>query len=197
VVLKDGIPGTEDGHAICELQYWISWGDYDLAEAAYRLGCREIDSPSLRFVRSWNLLKWAAVKGKGFDRAVAALEEVRATDKALREHVSALLKSVRAVLPCRACEGRGRIRCVLCHGRGLVGDDPPEPCGACEQGERRCTGCDGPRRAPALDDICADSPCALCEGRGVSFKAVRFPCGECRGLGRKLLPKADPGKKLP
>jgi hypothetical protein len=197
VVLKDGIAGTPEGHAICELQYWISWEDYDLAEAAYRLGCREINSPRLRFVRSWSLLKWAVAKKKGFDRAVAALEEVQATDHALREHVAALVKSVRAVMPCVGCEGRGRIRCIRCHGRGEIGGDPSEPCGVCENGERRCLSCDGPRKAPALGDICIDSPCALCEGRGVAFKAVRFPCGECRGLGRKLAPKADPGKKLP
>src|SRR5207247_151955 len=99
------------------------------------------------------------------------------------------------------CEGKGRIRCVRCHGTGELrsgaGDLETTPCGACRKGELTCPTCDGPRSAPALSDIWAESRCALCEGRGVAFKAVRFPCGECRGLGRKLVPKADPEKKLP
>src|SRR5438067_969246 len=101
----EGPAGTPEGHAIAELQYWISWEDYDLAEAAYRLGCKKADSSSVRFLRSWGLLRWAVAKGKGFDRAVAALEEVRAPDAPFRDHVGALIRSIRAVMPCAACDG--------------------------------------------------------------------------------------------
>jgi hypothetical protein len=130
---------------------------------------------------------------------VAALEEIQAPDKPLRNHVAALLRSVRAVMPCRVCDGTARVRCILCHGRGEVRTEGDEeaPCDACDRGIRACPGCLGPRSAPALEDICAEAPCGLCEGRGLLFKAVRLPCGECRGLGRKLVPRADPDQKLP
>jgi hypothetical protein len=190
LVVKDGVAGTGEGHAIGELQYWISWGDFDLAEAAYRIGCRDINSSNVRFVRSWALLRWAVAKKKGFDRALAALDEIDPPDKSLREHVAALVKSVRAVMPCVRCDGKGRIRCVSCHGSGA-------DCDRCEDGDLKCPGCEGPRAAPALDAICAASPCRPCEGRGLLPKTVRLPCEECRGLGQKLAPKADPQKKLP
>src|SRR6185295_10601963 len=74
LVVKDGVAGTREGHAIAELQYWIAWGDYDLAEAAFRIGWRDLRTPSLRFVRSWGLLQWALSRKSGFDRVLAALD---------------------------------------------------------------------------------------------------------------------------
>src|SRR5262245_31501221 len=86
LVVKEGAAGTREGHAIAELKYWIGWGDYDLAEAAYRIGWRDVRTPSVRFVRSWGLLNWAVARKSGFDRALAALDEIDATDPALRDH---------------------------------------------------------------------------------------------------------------
>jgi hypothetical protein len=188
LVFKDGVPGTEEGHAVGDLQYWISWQDYDLAETAFRVNYRELDSPSVRFVRSWALLKWAVEKKRGYDRALAALVEIKAPEGRLRDHVAALVKSVRAVLPCLLCEGKGRVRCGAC--RGLA-------CDACEMGDVKCPKCEGPRPAPKMDDLCTTSACELCEGRGFPFKSVRWTCEGCGGVGQKLVPKADPEKKLP
>ena len=199
LVPRDGVLGSEEGHAIHELRYWIEWADYDLAEVAYRTQGRRLNSPSVGFVRSWGLLQWAVAKKGGFDRVVAALGEIRATDKALQEHVGALARSVRAAMPCRTCEGKGKTRCVRCHGRGRIPSDDGEDsaCTACENGHLKCSGCEGPRAAPQLKDICDASPCRACEGRGLVFKNVRWPCMECHGVGQKLVPKADPDKKLP
>ena len=188
LVFKDGVPGTEEGHAVGELQYWISWKDYDLAETAFRVQYKELDSPPLRLVRSWALLKWAVEKKRGFDRALAALEEIKAPEGPLREQVAALVKSLRAALPCLLCEGKGRVRCAACHGAS---------CDACAQGDVKCPKCEGPRAAPKMDDLCTASPCELCEGRGFPFKAVRWTCEGCKGVGQKLAPKADPEKKRP
>jgi hypothetical protein len=190
LVVKEGVAGTVEGHAIGELQYWISWGDDDLAEAAYRVGLRDLNSPNVKFVRSWALLRRAVATKMGYTRALAALDEIDPPDAVFREHVAALVKSVRAVMPCIRCDGKGRLRCVACHGSGAE-------CGRCENGDLKCPGCEGPRAAPALDAICTASPCRPCEGRGLLPKTVRLPCEECRGLGQKLAPKADPQKKLP
>lgn len=201
LVLKEGVPGSEEGHVLSEIHYWIGWQDYDLAEAAYRISGRPLNSPSLRFVRSWNLLRWAVAKKNGFARAVTAFEEIQTSDPLLRAHVAALVKSLRDAMPCVHCDGKGRIRCTQCHGKGVVGGvaDGIEktPCASCEQGELKCTQCAGPRSAPALEDICKAARCTACEGRGLAFKTVRWTCGECRGLGQKLIPKADPRKILP
>jgi hypothetical protein len=199
LVPREGVLGSEEGHAINELQYWIGWADYDLAEVAYRTQGRKLNSPSVGFVRSWGLLRWAVAKKGGFDKVLAALDEIRATDKAFQDHVGALAQSVRAAMPCRNCDGKGKIRCVRCHGRGRIPSDDGETsaCDACENGSLKCPKCEGPREAPLLKDICDASPCRACEGRGLAFKSVRWPCGECRGVGQKLVPKTDPGKKLP
>jgi hypothetical protein len=190
LLVKDGLAGTGEGHAIGELQYWISWGDYDLAEAAYRFSYRDLSSANLKFVRSWALLRLAVARKKGFDRALAAMDDIDPPDKTFREHVAALVMSVRAAMPCVRCDGQGRLRCVACHG---LGDD----CDRCEEGEQKCPGCEGPRSAPSLDDICRAAACGPCEGRGLLPGKLRLPCEECRGVGQKLVPKADPQKKLP
>ena len=188
LTLKTGVAGSAEGHAIHDLQYWIRWGDYDLAETAYRVQYREIATPLLRFVRAWGLLNWAATRKRGYDRALSALEDIKPQDAALRNHVQALIQSLRGVWPCSSCEGKGRIRCTQCHGKG---------CDACDEGESKCPSCKGPRPAPQLKDVCASIGCDLCEGRGLLFKSIRWTCPECRGLGVKLTPKADPEKRLP
>jgi hypothetical protein len=199
LVPRDGILGSEEGHAISELQYWIGWEDYDLAEAAYRTQSRRLNSPSVGFVRSWGLLRWAVARKGGFDKVLSALADIRATDKVFQDHVGALARSVSAVMPCRRCDGKGKTRCVRCHGRGRLPSEDGDGavCDACENGNLKCANCEGPRAAPRLKDICDTSPCAACEGRGLAFKNIRWPCTECHGVGQKLIPKADPDKKLP
>ena len=91
-MIRQGVIGSEEGHAIGELRYWISWGDYDLAEAAYRVEYRQLAYPNVRFVRSWGLLNWALVKKKGFDRVVAALREIHPQEDSFHQHVMALVK---------------------------------------------------------------------------------------------------------
>jgi hypothetical protein len=199
LVPRGGVLGSEEGHAVSELQYWIGWEDYDLAEVAYRTQGSRLNSPSVGFVRSWGLLRWAVARKGGFDKAVAALNEIRTTDKVFQDHVGALARSISAVTPCRSCDGKGKLRCVRCHGRGRVASDDGEgsACEACENGTLKCPKCDGPREAPQLKEICDATPCRACAGRGLAFKNVRWPCTDCRGVGQKLVPKADPDKKLP
>lgn len=62
LVFKDGALGSVEGHSVMDLNYWISGGDYDLAEAACRIEYRGVDSLIVRFVRSWGLVRWAVVK---------------------------------------------------------------------------------------------------------------------------------------
>ncbi|MBI3854428.1 MAG: hypothetical protein HY293_01920 [Planctomycetes bacterium] len=199
LVVKDGIPGTREGHAVAELRYWISWGDYDLAEASYRLGRLESDSESVRYLRSWALLCWSLGRKKGFDRVLAALEDIDSSDAAFRDQAAALAASVRAVMLCPRCDGRNRVRCVQCHGAGLIrtaDDETGTPCGGCESGFLKCPACEGPRPAPSLEDVCSTDPCRSCGGRGLPLSSIRVPCGECRGLGFKVIPKVTPGRRL-
>lgn len=83
---------------------------------------------------------------------------------------------------CPGCNGKGRwqVRCRTCRGRGSMD----------------CPRCDGPFRAPALEDIVKEKPCETCGGRGTLFGNVRVPCPHCFGLGRFLLPAGNPRATL-
>jgi len=118
---------------------------------------------------------------------------------------------------CGTCKGMKVIRneCHLCRGSGLKtgfggggggdpfctnckgsGNEKIVRCSACTGGFIDCASCEPLRKPPAMEDICAASPCAACEGRGLAFSRVAWPCPSCLGLGRKLVPKADPAKIL-
>lgn len=186
IVFKDGVAGTPEGHAIADMNYWISWGDYDLACVAYRMKHRKLEAPTVRFVHAWAQLKLAVKKKQGFDRSIAALEAVAPHDEAFRKHVAALLMSVREVAPCSICMGNARLRCTKCHG---VGEIQSEACPSCEGGYVDCARCEAPKPFPGLSDIADSAPCDVCDGRGIIFRNVRWTCTECRGIGQKIVPK--------
>ena len=94
LTVKDGAVGSTEGHALADLNYWISWGDEDLAEVAFRMEHRASATPAVRFARAWALLRRAVREKRGFDKAVSALEGVEPFDAAFRTHVEALVRSV-------------------------------------------------------------------------------------------------------
>ena len=117
LMVQNGIAGTPEGHVVRDLNTWISGGDYDLAVLCWVREHRAIDTPIVRFVWSTALIRLAQQKKRGYDRAIAALGAIPASDATLRDHVAALSRSVKAVAICNVCGGEGRLRCTNCHGK--------------------------------------------------------------------------------
>jgi DnaJ-class molecular chaperone len=225
-LVQNGQIGTHEGHAVHDLNAWIAPGDFDLAVMAFIKDYRSVDTPSVRYVWAYALLRLVQQRKRGFDRPVSALGTIQTSDASGREHLAALMKSIKAVGVCNVCLGEGKLRCTNCHGqketkflcarckgkghtlsslgaklvcpscRG-TGIERIVKCEKCKDGWNVCKQCDGKKRpAPELDDIFTASPCDLCEGRGLAFRQALYPCGACMGLGQKLQPKADPTKVL-
>jgi hypothetical protein len=224
--LRNGILGTPEGHAVRDLDAWISGGDYDLAVFAFIKEYRTTDTPIVRFVWSYALLRLVQAKKRNFERPVAALQTISVSDGATKDHLNALVKSIKAVAVCNACQGQVRLRCTNCLGKketrwdcpkckgtGKVTDElgyqlPCYPCRGrgyekilrcekCKDGFYDCKQCDRKQRTPPeMEDICTATPCLQCDGRGYVFRNVLWACKSCMGLGQKLAPKADPARTL-
>lgn len=224
--LRNGILGTPEGHAVRDLNGWIAAGDYDLAVFAFIKEYRTTDTPIVRFVWSYALLRLVQVKKKNFERPVSALQTISINDGAAKDHIAALIKSIKTVAICNNCQGQVRLRCTNCLGKketrwdcakckgtGKVTDElgyqlPCYPCRGrgfdkllrcekCKDGYTECKQCDRKQRsAPEMDEICSSTPCIQCDGRGYVFRNVLWACKSCMGLGQKLSPKADPARML-
>ena len=200
--------------------------DYDLAVLAFVNEYRSIDTPAVRFVWSYALLRLVQARKRGFDRPVSAYETVKISLAGGPDHLAALEKSIKAVAVCNVCGGEGRFRCTNCHGKKetkffcqrckgsghtisslgarLVcpaclgkGIEKIVKCEKCKNGYVDCRQCDKPRPAPSMEDIVGATVCVVCEGRGMAFRNAAVPCRACLGLGARLIPKADPSKILP
>jgi len=226
LVVQNGVVGTPEGHAVRDLDTWIANGEFDLAVLAFVNEYRSIDTPSVRYVWSYALLRLVQARKRGFDRPVGAYETVKIPLAGGPDHVAALAKSIKAVAVCNVCGGAGRFRCTNCHGKKetkyfcqrckgkghnisslgaqLVcppcrgtGIDRIVKCEKCKDGYVDCRQCDKPRAAPSMEDIVSVAPCPVCEGRGLAFRSAAVPCRACLGLGARLTPRADPSKVLP
>jgi len=224
--LRNGILGTPEGHAVRDLNSWVAAGDFDLAVLAFTKEYRSTDTAIVRFVWSYALLRLVQAKKKNFERPVAALQTIALSDGPSKDHIAALIKSIKTAAICNNCQGQVRLRCtnclgkketrwdcVKCKGTGKVTDElgyqlPCYPCRGrgyekllkcekCRDGFYECKQCDKkPRKAPEMDEICTGTPCIQCDGRGYVFRNVLWACKSCLGLGQKLTPKADPAKML-
>lgn len=184
------------------------------------------DTSSVRYVWAWAMVRLAQDRKRGFERAVKALQEVKTIERPWVDHLAALAKSVNLVAVCSKCAGEGRLRCTNCHGRKEIkfvckycngtgkrkqkdgfeldnctpckssGFEKTIRCEKCKDGFNDCPQCKEPRTAPALEDICEFFDCPDCEGRGSAFRGVRWTCRTCRGVGLRIVPKADPSKTL-
>jgi len=226
LLVQNGIIGTPEGHAVRDLDNWIAHGDFDLAVLAFVNEYRSVDTPAVRFVWSYALLRLVQAKKRGFDRPVSAYETVKISLTGGPDHIAALEKSIKAVAVCNVCGGEGKFRCTNCHGKketkiycerckgsghitSSLGAKLNCPaclakgivkvikCEKCKNGYVDCKQCDKPRAAPSMDDIVGATVCSVCEGRGMAFRNAAVPCRACLGLGAKLIPKSDPSKVLP
>jgi len=227
LVVQNGMIGTVEGHAVRDLGTWIANGEFDLAVMAFVNEYRAVDTPAVRYVWSYALLRLVQAKKRNFERAVSALETIKLSAPGVQDHLAALAKSIRAAAICNVCAGAGKLRCTNCHGKKetkfictkckgkgfttsslgaelvcgpckKTGIAAIVKCEKCKDGYFDCKQCDKkPRSAPELDDIVTSSPCPSCDGRGLAFRNAAVPCRSCLGLGQKLVPKLDPAKILP
>ncbi len=226
LLVQNGIVGTPEGHAVRDLDNWIAHGEYDLAVLAFINEFRAIDTPAVRYVWSYALLRLVQARKRGFERPVSAFDTVKISVAGGPDHLAALGKSIKAVAVCNVCSGEARFRCTNCHGKketkfycqrckgrghtisslgarlvcgGCLGKGIERivKCEKCKDGYIDCKQCDKPRPAPSMEDMVTTAPCTACEGRGMAFRSAAVPCRSCLGLGAHLVPRADPTKVLP
>jgi hypothetical protein len=166
--VRSGIPGTPEGHVVRDLDGWIGAGDFDLAVLAWVKEYRQIDTPVVRFVWSYALLRLVQEKKRGYERPVAALSSIPLPSPSLRDHIVALQKSIRAAAVCNQCQGEGKLRCTNCHGKKEI--------------RYVCQKCKGKGKVP-------DPGYAHLGGGGLG--APELPCYPCRGRGYDLLIKCE------
>ena len=116
LALQNGVAGTAEGFAVRDLDGWIAANEFDLAVLAYTKEFREIESASVRFVWAYALTCAAQAKKKGFDRAATAFNSIPAAAGAVKDHLVALVKSIKTAAVCNTCTGEGKLRCTNCHG---------------------------------------------------------------------------------
>jgi hypothetical protein len=165
--LRNGILGTPEGHAVRDLNAWIGSGDFDLAVLAFIKEYRATDTPVVRFVWSYALLRLVQAKKRGFERPVSALQTVSVSEGAAKEHINALIKSIKAAGVCNTCQGTVRLRCTNCHGKKETRWD--------------CQKCKGKGKVPEYSDL----------GGGRTFAGPEIPCYPCRGRGYDKLLRCE------
>jgi hypothetical protein len=166
--LRNGILGTPEGHAVRDLNSWIGSGDYDLAVLAFMKEYRSTDTPIVRFVWSYALLRLVQERKRGYERPIAALATISLGDGPAKEHLAALGKSIKAVAVCNVCQGQGKLRCTNCHGK--------------KETRFLCKKCNGKGKVP-------DPGYADLGSKG--FIVPEIPCYPCRGRGYELLIKCE------
>jgi hypothetical protein len=180
LTVKNGIAGTIEGYVVRELDSWISSGEFDIAVLTWKKEYRDIDTPAVRYVWAYALLRVAQLKKKGFDRPVSALETVTASDAPTRDHLLALEKSIKAEASCSSCGGEGKFRCPNCCGKKEI--------------RTNCTECKGTGKKiqPGKGFRATEIPCYPCRGRGYTQRIVcekckdgHVTCAQCGGKTQK------------
>jgi hypothetical protein len=179
LMMKNGIAGTPEGYVVRELDSWIAGGEFDIAVITWMKEYREIDTPAVRYVWAYALLRMAQEKKKGFDRPVSALETVKVSDAPTRDHLLALEKSIKLEASCSACGGEGRFRCPNCCGKKVT--------------QTNCPDCKGTGKKQVGRGLrAAEVQCFTCRGRGYLQRIVcekckdgYVLCAQCNGKSRK------------
>lgn len=172
--VQNGVPGTAEGFAVRDLDAWIATNDFDLAALAFNKEFREIDSAAVRFCWAYALTCTAQAKKKGFDRAAAGFTSISSANAAVKDHVAAMVKSVKGAAVCNHCLGEGKVRCTNCHGVKEV----RFPCGKCGgKGKYHPPGLVIPPNANPRRYERSFVNCLQCKGSGFE-KVIR--CERCK-----------------
>jgi hypothetical protein len=170
--LQNGILGTAEGFAVRDMNSWMQSGDFDLAVLAFVKEHRATDTPIVRYVWSYALLNLVQAKKRGWDRPVSAFGTVNVSESAAKDHIAALVKSIKTAANCNQCLGAGKLRCTNCHGKTEHRTD--------------CEKCKGKGKVP-------ESGYEGFRGRG--FAVPEIPCYPCRGRGFMRLVKCEKCKE--
>lgn len=209
LAVEVGIPGTAEGQVVHDLDGWIASNDFDLAALAFTKEFRDTDTPAVRYVWSYALTCIAQAKKKGFERAASAYGSIQTLSAAIKDHLSALQKSIKSAAVCPNCLGEGKLRCTNCHGIKEV----RFPCEKCHgKGKylppglvqtpatmrrppyEKCLQCKGTGFEKVVRcEKCKDGylTCKVCDGKPKSppdFEDIcaRTPCPDCEGRGSAM-----------
>jgi hypothetical protein len=165
LIVQNGIAGTPEGHAVRDMNSWITNGDFDLAVLAWVKDYRAVDTPVTRFVWSYALLRLVQARKRGFERPVSGFNTVSVSSAPVRDHIAAVVKSIKAVGVCGTCSGEGKLRCTNCFGKKEI--------------RYNCAKCKGTGKIPEA-------------GTGGGFGGpVMIQCYPCRGRGFDRLLKCE------
>jgi hypothetical protein len=174
LAVQNGVAGTPEGFAVHDLDAWIASKDFDLAVLAFSKEFRDIDTPSVRYVWAYALTCLAQAKKKGFERPVSALGAISAAAAAVKDHLAALARSIKASAICPNCLGEGKLRCTNCHGIKEV----RYACGKCGgKGKLQPRGLVIPPNANPRRWERSFVNCTQCKGTGVE-RVLR--CEKCK-----------------
>src|SRR5204862_4687185 len=120
-----------------------------------------IDTPAVRFVWSYALLRLVQARKRGFDRPISAYDTIKSSAPGLQDHLAALSKSIRAVAVCNVCGGDGRLRCTNCHGK--------------KETKFICQKCKG--KGHTISSLGAQLLCGPCKSTGI---ASIVKCEKCK-----------------
>jgi len=211
LIVDEGLPGTAEGQVVHDLDSWIASSDFDLAALAFTKEFRDVDTPAVRYVWSYALTCIAQAKKKGFERAATGYGSIQNVSAAVKEHLAAMQKSIKAAAVCANCLGEGKLRCTNCHGVKEV----RFPCEKCHgkgkylppglvktPGTMRgrgptymnCTQCKGSGFEKVIRcEKCKDGYliCKQCDGKPKAAPdfddlCSRGPCPDCEGRGSAM-----------
>ncbi|HZE98416.1 MAG TPA: hypothetical protein VE981_15395, partial [Planctomycetota bacterium] len=163
LIVDEGVPGTAEGQAVHDMDAWIASNDFDLAALAFTREFRELDSAAVRYVWSYALTCIAYAKKKGFDKASSGFLSIAVVNAAIKEHLAAMSKSIKAAAVCANCLGQGKLRCTNCHGIKEV--------------RFACAKCNG--KGKYLPPGLVQTPGAMGRMRGPQY----MTCLQCKGTG--------------
>jgi hypothetical protein len=179
LTVKNGIAGTPEGYVIRELDSWIDTGDFDLAALTWVKEYRDVDTPAVRYIWAYALLRQAQVKKKGWDRPLSAYQTISLSDTPSRDHLATLIKTIKTEANCSSCGGEGKFRCPNCCGK--------------KETRINCPDCKGTGKKRVGNGFRASEvPCYPCRGRGYLQRIVcekckdgYVTCAQCNGKSQK------------
>jgi len=159
--------GRKDGLAMDDYRKWASTGEYALGIVHFQKDYSTLPELGPKYALGLLLTYKAIQDNRAFNRAAVQFEILARTGAtpALRDHLAALAKSIRAESPCPACGGTHKINCNVCRGKTKF--------------NAQCGQCGGSGRINQFTGGIVT--CPTCKGVG-TFKDVK--CEKCKQTGK-------------
>jgi hypothetical protein len=199
--------GRKEGLAMDDYRKWLSSGEYGMAIIQFSNDYKGLTDVGVRYATALLYLFKALSENRNYAKAAAQLEAgAVGTTGAVRDHFTALAKSIRDEAPCNLCGGTHKINCSACKGKMKVNLECTK-CGGSGKlntfnGVRACIGCNGAGRYNNIDcPKCKATGKTECKARGCSravpkptFEsfAEAYKCRDCQGRGSLMRHVAFP-----